>query len=63
MASCTVSENNPGITDGDDRTSGEFVSSGIREQTIYTLSCDREGGGTFLDTAAVNILPVWEEPR
>ncbi|MFZ2886937.1 MAG: hypothetical protein WA021_03905 [Minisyncoccia bacterium] len=61
MLSCSVLENNPKIQDSDSRVRGTFISSALTEQTSYTLMCEKEGGGTFSDSATVNILPVFEE--
>lgn len=60
--SCTVSEDNPEISDA--RTglnNGSFLSSPIRQQTTYTLRCTSLDGTTFTDSARVNVIPSWEE--
>ena len=61
MTACSVAENNPTIADAWTETNGTEQSSPITEQTIYTLSCSVEGGGTFTDTATINIVPVFQE--
>jgi hypothetical protein len=61
MNSCTVTENNPEITDSWTGTTGSEESGEITEQTTYTLQCSIEGGGTFTDRATVNIIPAFCE--
>jgi hypothetical protein len=61
VASCTVTENNPSITDAWSGPAGAETSSGITEQTTYTLQCAGDDGSTFTDSAKVNIIPMWEE--
>ncbi|MFZ2886935.1 MAG: hypothetical protein WA021_03895 [Minisyncoccia bacterium] len=59
--SCTVVENNPDITESGSGANGSFVAENIRQQTSFTLTCERLDGTTFTDSATVNILPVFEE--
>lgn len=59
--SCTVTENNPDITDVEDGLNGSFTSSQIRQQTTYTLMCTTVDGDAFVDSVKVNILPVFQE--
>lgn len=59
--SCFVTENNPDITDSGSGPSGSFVSSSIRQQTSFTLVCQKQDESTFMDSATVNIIPVFEE--
>lgn len=70
VSSCSVSENNPTITDAwsgammgctGSSCSGSRGSSGITQQTRYTLSCEGLDGNTYTSTAVVNILPVFIE--
>lgn len=70
VASCTVSENNPLITDSwlgetlgcvGNTCSGSHESSMITQQTRYTLNCIGLDGNEYSDTAVVNILPVFIE--
>lgn len=59
--SCVVIENNPEITDTGSGESDSFLSSPIRQQTSYTLTCEREDESTFTDSATVNVIPLFEE--
>ena len=61
QGSCTVTENNPDVSDSGSGSSGSFTSSSLRQQTIYTLTCVKQGGGLFTDSAVVNIVPVFQE--
>jgi len=56
--SCTVTAPN-----GDSWTglSGSQVSSAIEGETLYTLSCLVTGSDPFEDSAAVEVIPAWEE--
>ncbi|MBI2618291.1 hypothetical protein HYW58_02460 [Candidatus Kaiserbacteria bacterium] len=58
--SCSVSENNSGITDSWSGTSGTQISSPITEQTIYTLTCLTDGGA-LSESVTVNLIPVFQE--
>ncbi len=60
-ASCTVAENNPEINDAWTGTSGTKTSSGLTQQTKYTLTCTGIDGSTFTDSVTVNIIPIWQE--
>lgn len=59
--SCTVTENNPEVSDSGTGPSGSFVSGQLRQQTRYTLQCTRQDDTVFIDTATVNIIPVFQE--
>ncbi len=70
VTSCTVSENNPLITDswsggeagcGNGACNASHQSSEITQATRYTLSCIGVDGNTYTDAATVNIIPVWTE--
>lgn len=60
-SSCTVTEDNPDINDSWTGITGTKPSSGITQQTIYTLRCIGLDSSTFVDTTKVNIVPVFEE--
>ena len=66
-SSCTVTENNPTIsdswTDSDSGTAGK-LSSAIGSQTIYTLLCmglPEATPASISQTATVNIAPIFQE--
>lgn len=59
--SCTVTEDNAEINDSWAGPNGSQASSGLTQQTVYTLRCTGVDGSELLDTAKVNIIPVWEE--
>jgi len=66
-SSCTVTENNPTIsdswTDSDSGTAGK-LSSAIGSQTIYTLLCmglPEATPASISETATVNIAPIFQE--
>lgn len=59
--SCTVTENNADITDSGAGPSGTFTTSGIRQETRYTLSCTDLRDEPFNDSVRVNIIPIFEE--
>ena len=68
VTSCTVTENSPAISDswscsGMVSCAPDHVnaSSGIVEQTTYTLSCIDLQGATIVDTATVSVIPVFQE--
>lgn len=62
MLNCSVTENNPTISDfWPNVLSGVFASSPIRQRTTYTLSCTKNDGALFTDTATVNIIPTFIE--
>jgi hypothetical protein len=61
MTECSVTEDNPTITDAWTDEDGEEQSSAITQKTVYTLTCSVEGGGQFTDSATVNIIPVFKE--
>ena len=58
--SCSVSEDNSGITDSWSGTSGTQISSPITEQTIYTLSCVTDGGAVA-ESVTVSLIPIFQE--
>lgn len=69
VSSCTVTEDNPNITDAwscnstascaatHTQTSGE-----IDQETIYTLVCSARSGATVTKTATVHVIFDWKEP-
>ena len=59
--SCTVTENNPDITDSWTGASGTHTSSPLTQQTIYTLTCTGVDGSTLTDRVTVNIVPIEDE--
>ena len=66
-SSCTVTENNPTIsdswTDSDSGTAGK-LSSAIGSQTVYTLHCTGLPEATpvsISETATVDIVPIFQE--
>ena len=59
--SCTVTEDNGEINDAWDGPNGTQTSSRLTQQTVYTLRCIGLDGSEFVDSAKVNIIPVWEE--
>lgn len=70
VSSCTIGENNPGITDewsgammgcANNSCGGSNPSSAIEQQTRYTLTCAGVDGNTYTSSAVVNILPVFIE--
>lgn len=61
VSSCTVTENNPGISDSWTGASGSQTSSPITSQVIYTLSCAGLNGTSISRTATVNIAPTFDE--
>jgi hypothetical protein len=60
-ASCSVTENNPNISDSWTGTNGTQTSSPINGQTTYTLSCTGLDGSNLGRSATVNIVPVFDE--
>jgi hypothetical protein len=68
VSSCTVTENSGHISDFWSCTSSAAcaadhvnATSGIVEQTTYTLSCTAPGGVTLTKSAIVNIIPIFQE--
>ena len=66
VTSCTVSEDNPNITDswscdGSACVYQSQTSSAISQQTTYTLSCTGIDDETYVDTVTVDVIPVFEE--
>ncbi len=59
--SCAVTENNPTIIDSWTGASGSQPSSGITQQTIYTLRCTGLNNQPISDSVVVNIVPDFEE--
>ncbi len=55
---CTVSGNGDSWSG---LSGAKLVSSPIIQQTVYTLTCSRIGGGVYTETATVNLVPVWVE--
>jgi dihydroorotase-like cyclic amidohydrolase len=60
-ASCTVSEDNAGITDAWSGTSGTQVTSSITTRTVYNLVCTGLDGSQASDSVVINVLPKWRE--
>lgn len=61
VSSCTVTEDNPAISDSWSGSSGSQTSSGITSRTTYTLSCTGLDASSISRTAEVNISPVPDE--
>jgi hypothetical protein len=61
MESCVVTDNNPQITTNRTGESGSFTTGALNQQTVFTLTCDRDSGGSFTDSVTVNIVPVFIE--
>jgi len=59
--SCTVTENNPSITDSWSGLSGTQTTSPINQTTTYTLSCTGAGGTSLTQSAVVRVAPKWQE--
>lgn len=61
--SCSITESNPEINDNRASVpaSGSFQTSQIEQKTTYTLRCTSLDGTTFMDSATVNVLPVFQE--
>jgi len=57
---CTVTEDNPQISDSWSQTTGSVTTSSIRIQTKYTLTCTG-AGGNLTQTATVYQTPSWKE--
>jgi hypothetical protein len=60
-ASCSVSEDNPDITNAWTGTSGTQTSSAITSRTVYNLVCTGLDGSQASDSVTVNVLPKWRE--
>jgi hypothetical protein len=58
--SCTVTEDNPNITDTWSTIEGNVTTSQIRQQTTYTLTCTG-AGGDLTQRATVYQTPTWKE--
>lgn len=58
VSSCTVSGSNSDSWSG---ASGSQLSAAIVAQTTYTLSCTGLDGSTFVQSAVVNIIPIFQE--
>jgi hypothetical protein len=59
--SCTVTENNPNITDSWTGTSGTQNTSPIGQTTVYTITCTGADGQTATDTVTVRLNPTVHE--
>jgi len=59
--SCTVTENNPDISDTWNTTTGSETSSALNQATTYTLSCSGLEGTSFSASATVSFRPDWQE--
>jgi trimeric autotransporter adhesin len=60
-SACTVTEDNPNISDSWTGTSNTRTTSAIAEQTTYTLSCTGLDGSVVTRSKTVNIVPTWQE--
>ncbi len=58
--SCTVSEDNPNVTDSWSTLSGANTSSELSQATTYTLSCVGDGG-ILTGSVTVSLRPGWRE--
>lgn len=58
--SCSVSEDNPDFVDSWSGTSGTQTTSPITGETIYTLSCQTDGGSVSENTK-VRLIPTFKE--
>ncbi len=58
--SCSVSEDNPNITDSFSGLSGSQTTSALGQETTYTLSCSTEAGSVS-STVTVELLPLFQE--
>lgn len=58
--SCTLTEDNPDITDSWNTVSGSETTSALTRPTTYTLFCTGPGGD-FTQTATVSRRPDWRE--
>ncbi len=58
---CTVTEDNPNITDSWTGTSNTRTTSAIAEQTTYRLSCTGLDTSVVTRSLTVNIVPTWQE--
>lgn len=58
---CTVTEDNPNITDSWTGTSNTRTTSAITEQTTYRLSCTGLDTSVVTRSVTVNIVPTWQE--
>lgn len=62
VSSCTVTENNPLISDSWTGLSGSHTTSSLFSQTVYTLHCVPFEGATFTDeSVTVNTVPIFQE--
>jgi len=59
---CSVTENNPAITDSWNTRTGSKQSSIIEQKTVYTLVCtDEYGVDSAPATVTVNVIPIFIE--
>lgn len=59
--SCVVREDNPNFVNSSTLPNGTFTTGIMAQQTIYTLTCTKLSGGSFVDRATINIIPIFEE--
>ncbi len=59
--SCTVREDNPDFVNSSTLPNGSFTTGSMAQQTIYTLTCTKLSGGSFVDRATISIIPIFEE--
>lgn len=59
-SSCTVTEDNPDVTDSWNALSLTASSSPLSQATTYTLTCTGDGGN-LTDSATVSLRPAWTE--
>lgn len=60
VSSCLITGNGDTWTDTFSGASGKTTNP-INSQTIYTLSCTGLDSSTFIETATINIIPVFQE--
>jgi len=61
VTSCSVSEDNPTIDDAWSGETGARTTSGIRQETTYTLVCIGNNGQQVTDSATVKVAPKTQE--
>jgi hypothetical protein len=59
--SCSVTEDNPQITDVGSGENNSFITSPLEQRTTYTLACTGLNGDPFTDFVIVNVLPMFQE--
>lgn len=61
VESCEVSGSNGQSWSGTASAAGGTVTAGIIQRTTFTLTCERLDGGTFSESAVVNLVPIFNE--